>query len=211
MKLTKEAITETSRVKRLNLINAVTGVKPANLVGTKSKSGNTNVAIFSSVVHLGSHPALLGFFMRPQHEVRRDTYHNIVETSSYTINQVHTDFVANAHYTSAKFEQLESEFEKCHLDEEYIDGFYAPFVKQSRIKLAMKLQDVIPLSINKCSLLIGSIEYLDIADEFVDKNGEVDLELLNAAGIGGLNRYYELKEIANFPYARVTDLPNFDT
>ena len=95
MKLTKEAITETSRVKRLNLINAVTGVKPANLVGTKSKSGNTNVAIFSSVVHLGSHPALLGFFMRPQHEVRRDTYHNIVETSSYTINQVHTDFVAN--------------------------------------------------------------------------------------------------------------------
>ena len=32
MRLTKEAITETPRIKRLNLINAVIGVKPANLI-----------------------------------------------------------------------------------------------------------------------------------------------------------------------------------
>lgn len=211
MRLTKEAIVKTPRIKRLNLINAVTGVKPANLVGSKSKSGNSNVAIFSSVVHLGSNPALLGFFMRPQHEVRRDTYHNIIDTSYYTINQVHPDFVANAHYTSAKFDLHESEFETCQLEEEYMDHFYAPFVKRSRIKLAMKLEEVIPLSINNCSLIIGSIEHLDIADEFVGNNGEVDLEQLNAVGIGGLNRYYELKEVANFPYARVTDLPPFNT
>ena len=38
MRLTKEAIVKTPRIKRLNLINAVTGVKPANLVGSKSKS-----------------------------------------------------------------------------------------------------------------------------------------------------------------------------
>ena len=64
MRLTKEAIVKTPRIKRLNLINAVTGVKPANLVGSKSKSGNSNVAIFSSVVHLEVTSAI-GFFYAP--------------------------------------------------------------------------------------------------------------------------------------------------
>ena len=42
---------------RSNLVNSVVGIKQANLIGTISKSGITNLAIFSSVVHLGSHPA----------------------------------------------------------------------------------------------------------------------------------------------------------
>ena len=68
------------RVKRLNIINAATGIKPANLIASKSKDGQSNVAIFSSVVHLGSDPALLGFFFRPQYEKPRDTYLNIRST-----------------------------------------------------------------------------------------------------------------------------------
>lgn len=209
MRLNKEDIFNTTRIKRLNLINSITGVKPANLVGTKSTSGHTNVAIFSSVVHLGSHPALLGFFMRPQHDVRRDTYENIINTNYYTINQIHPDFVAQAHYTSAKFDYQQSEFDKCQLEEEYMDHFYAPFVRQSRIKIGMKLEEVVPLSINKCSLVIGSIEQLEIDDIYVDKAGEINLESINAVGIGGLNQYYELKQLAKFPYARVNELPDF--
>ena len=50
---------------RSNLVNSVVGIKQANLIGTISKSGITNLAIFSSVVHLGSNPALIGFFNRP--------------------------------------------------------------------------------------------------------------------------------------------------
>ena len=92
MYYSKEDIQNTSRVKRLNLINSVTGVKPANLIGTISESGVSNLAIFSSVVHLGSNPALLGFIMRPRHEVRRDTYDNILFSNCFTVNQVHPDF-----------------------------------------------------------------------------------------------------------------------
>ena len=47
---------------RINLINSCSGYKSANLIGTKSVDGITNVAIFSSVTHIGSNPALLGFF-----------------------------------------------------------------------------------------------------------------------------------------------------
>jgi flavin reductase (DIM6/NTAB) family NADH-FMN oxidoreductase RutF len=111
MHLTKEQIQETARIKRLNLINSITGVKPANLIASISKDGDSNLAIFSSLVHLGSNPALLGFVLRPQHEVRRDTYDNILATGYYTINHIHPDFIANAHYTSAKFSKQDSEFE----------------------------------------------------------------------------------------------------
>ena len=53
------------KISRLNLINSITGVKPSNLIGTKSKDGFSNLAIFSSVVHLGSKPPLIGFITRP--------------------------------------------------------------------------------------------------------------------------------------------------
>ncbi len=42
----------------------MTGIKPANLIGTISKNQVSSLAIFSSVVHLGSNPALLGFVLR---------------------------------------------------------------------------------------------------------------------------------------------------
>ena len=58
----EEDIEELDKVYRINLINSCSGYKSANLIGTKSKSGISNVAVFSSIVHLGSSPPLLGFF-----------------------------------------------------------------------------------------------------------------------------------------------------
>lgn len=209
MHYTKEDIQNTPRVKRLNLINSVTGVKPANLIGTISESGNSNLAIFSSLVHLGSNPALLGFIMRPRHEVRRDTFENIMHSNCFTVNQVHPEFVANAHYTSAKFEKEESEFEKCRLTEEYVNDFPAPFVKESRLKMGMKFEESIPIEINNCIMIVGSIQHLIVDDNAVDDNGQIDLQSLQSVGIGGLNRYYNLESIDKFPYARVNELPDF--
>ena len=140
MHLTKDQIQQTSRIKRLNLSNSSTGIKPANLIGTVSKSGHNNLAIFSSIVHLGSNPAFLGFFLRPLHEVRRDTYDNIIQTKYYTINHIPSQYVENAHYTSAKFDKEVSEFESCKFTEEYLFDFDAPFVKESRVKIGLKLE-----------------------------------------------------------------------
>ena len=209
MHFTEEDIKGLNRIKRLNLINSITGVKPANLIGSISSSGQTNLAIFSSLVHLGSNPALIGFVLRPQHEVRRDTYDNILQTECYTINRVHTSFIANAHYTSAKFSKQESEFEKCKLSEEYLFDFKAPFVKESRVKLAMKLEEMIPIEVNKCMMIVGSIQHLCIDDKAVEDDGQINLECLNEVGIGGLNSYYRLERIGQFPYARTNELPDF--
>jgi len=82
---------------RLNLINSITGVKPANLVGTTSNEKQDNLAIFSSIVHLGSNPAQIGMVTRPQVETMKDTFSNIMETKYYTINHISAPFVAESH------------------------------------------------------------------------------------------------------------------
>ena len=134
----KKSIDQLDRVTRLKLINSVTGVKSGNLVGTVSESGHTNWAVFSSIVHLGSNPSLLGFISRPQTEEVGHTFRNIRQTGFYTINHIHPKFAKKAHYTSAKFPSDVSEFDACELSELYVDNFKAPFVKESVFKMGVK-------------------------------------------------------------------------
>lgn len=210
MYLSKSDIENTERIRRLNIINSISGIKPANLVGSISKSGITNLAIFSSVVHLGSNPAMLGFIIRPGEKVRRDTFENIRETGIFTINHIHQDTTQRAHYTSAKFDSKVSEFEKCRFTEEYIDNFAAPFVKESSLKIGLKLIEELPIKINGTSMMIGEVQHLMVPDEAVMANGQLDLEQLKNVGISGLNNYYSLKRIANYPYARPEETPEFE-
>jgi flavin reductase (DIM6/NTAB) family NADH-FMN oxidoreductase RutF len=209
MHLTKEDIQNTERIKRLNIINSITGIKPANLIGTISGDGKTNLAIFSSVIHLGSNPALIGFILRPDREAGQHTFDNIKENGFYTINHIHESFTEQAHYTSAKFGRDESEFDACALTEEYIADFIAPFIKESTLKLGMKMVQIIPIELNGTVLIIGEVEHLIIPDAAMDEQGQIDLSQPNDVGISGLNTYYKLEKIAQFPYARPNALPDF--
>jgi flavin reductase (DIM6/NTAB) family NADH-FMN oxidoreductase RutF len=209
MYLSKQDIEASSRIKRLNLINSVTGIKPANLIGTKSNTGQSNLAIISSVMHLGSNPALIGFIFRPQHESPRDSYLNIKENGEFTINHVPPTHIENAHYTSAKFPKEVSEFLRCGFTEEYLPNFNAPFVKESLLKIGLKLVDEIPITINQTILMIGEIEHLVFPDYMMDSEGNLDLELTNTVGVGGLNTYYNVKKNSTFPYAHLEDVPEF--
>ncbi|MBX2969214.1 MAG: hypothetical protein KF803_07565 [Cyclobacteriaceae bacterium] len=54
-------ISSWSRFYRGNFINSLSGFKPVSLIGTISETGQTNLAIFSNIVHLGADPALVGY------------------------------------------------------------------------------------------------------------------------------------------------------
>ena len=92
MHYTRDQINDLEKIKKINLINSCSGYKSANLIGTISKEGITNVAVFSSVTHLGSNPPTLGFIIRPT-TVPRDTYKNILESGIFTINHVYEDIL----------------------------------------------------------------------------------------------------------------------
>ena len=208
MQWNKAEIESLDRKYRLNLINSITGIKPANLIGTKSKEGKENLAIFSSIVHLGSNPALLGFVLRPQDHSPRDTYANILETGVYTINHITESFIKKAHYTSAKLEKGVSEFERMNIEPEYLGNFHPPFVKASPVKIGMRHEESIPLS-NGCTFVMGSIELLNAPDASLNEWGEMELDENNGVGIGGLNTYYALQKLERFPYVREDEIPNF--
>jgi flavin reductase (DIM6/NTAB) family NADH-FMN oxidoreductase RutF len=195
--------------KRANLINSVSGYKSANLIGTISASKQTNLAIFSSVVHLGANPPLVGFIQRPLGEVARHSYENIKATGFYTINHIHKSFVEKAHYTSAKFDRNISEFAACKLTEEFIETFSAPFVAESKIKIGLKFVEEIPVKLNGTILMIGEIQRLIFPENAWLENGNVDLNSVEDLCISSLDTYHEVKQIAQFPYAKPDDLPEF--
>jgi len=209
MHYTKQEIEQLDRVQRIKFINAVSGVKAANLIGTISEKGITNVAIFNSVMHLGSDPALMGFILRPVGDVPRHTYENILKNGSYTINHVNTAIIKKAHYTSAKFDDGESEFQHCGLTEEFVDGVAAPFVKESHLKIGLKYAESIPIERNGTILVIGEIEHLRIPQNAIGEADDIDLAEINSVGISGLNTYYEVKKLERFPYVRRNEVPDF--
>ena len=204
----KSEIKDLNRIKRLRLMNSITGIKSANLIGSISESGNTNLAIFSSVVHLGSDPALIGFVMRPNNNVKRDTLNNILETKNFTINHIHSSFVENAHYTSLNFKHDQSEFDYCNLESFYIDNYLPPFVKESKVKIGLKLNEIIPIKSNGCKFIIGEVEHILIDDSIhLINEGSINLDESNSVGVGGLNSYYTMNKITELPFPRLSTTP----
>jgi flavin reductase (DIM6/NTAB) family NADH-FMN oxidoreductase RutF len=206
MYLNKDSIQQLEKFNRINLMNSITGISPANLIGTISNDSIENLAIFSSIVHIGSNPPLMGFILRPTKKIRRDTYENIIETNKFTINHINSDMVERSHYTSVKFDKNESEFQKCRLTAEYLNNFQAPYVKESYAKVGLELEDIQSIKSNGCRLIIGRVERLYVPDSAIYKNGNIQLDLSNSIGVGGLNTYYSLDKIAEYPYARVNNL-----
>ena len=198
----EEDIEELDKVYRINLINSCSGYKSANLIGTKSESGISNVAVFSSIVHLGSSPPLLGFFLRPTEIFPRNTYTNIKETQTYTINSIYKKIIDDAHHTSAKYDKNISEFSVTNLKEEYIDNIYPPFVEDSPIKIEMKFLEEIKIKQNKCKLIVGKIVSLHIDKKLLEKDGFLSLNKGEIPTIGGCDGYYIPKDYVRKEYQK---------
>lgn len=185
---TNKDISELNHIYKINMVNSLSGYKSANLIGTKSNEGKENVAVFSSVIHLGSNPPILGFIVRPT-TVPRDTYKNIKETGYYTINHIAESFIENAHHTSAKYNSEISEFDMTELIATYLDDFKAPFISQSPIKIAMKYIEEYHIKANNVIMIVGEIQSVTIEEGLLQEDGFIDLSKGNIAAINGLDGY----------------------
>lgn len=186
---------------RTQVINSLSGFKSANIIGTSNKEGIHNLAIFSSVVHLGASPALVGFITRPNTIVRH-TLENIQQTKKFTINQVNDSFWQEAHQTSARYDAGECEFKKTGLTPQVIEGVNAPFVKESRLKYALKLKEIVPIQLNGTLLVIGEITDILCDEEAIKSDGYIDIESLNTVMVSGLDSYHTSKRLSRLSYAK---------
>jgi flavin reductase (DIM6/NTAB) family NADH-FMN oxidoreductase RutF len=199
--ITRDEISQMEKVPRLNLINSCTGYKSANLIATKSLDGKSNVAIFSSITHLGSDPALIGFIMRPT-TVPRDTYKNLKETGYFTVNHITIDMIADAHHTSANYDLGISEFDKTNLIEEYKNEIEIPFVKGSPVQLFCKYLNEYHIEENGTIHVIASVENLFFDENLMHNDGWLQLDKGNVITLNGLDGYCLPKLADRFHYAR---------
>lgn len=201
MKIPNENILAFEKLYRTNFVNSLSGFKSANLIGTISKEGKTNLAIFSSVIHVGANPPLMGLLMRPV-SVERHTYNNIKEIDYFTINHINKDIFKQAHQTSARYEKDISEFDACGLTPEFTETIKAPYVKESKIKIGLKFVEEQEIKSNGTVFMVGEIVEVILPDDFVLSDGFIDVEKAGTIAISSLDSYHETKKIARLSYAK---------
>ena len=192
---------EMEQRKRAQFINSISGFRSVALIGTTDAKGQTNLAIFSSIVHIGSNPPLLSFIMRPD-SVERHTLTNIMETGFYTINHINADIYEKAHQTSARYPKNVSEFDAAQLTPAFKNDFLAPFVAESNIQIGMEFKERINININQTSMIIGEIKFVHYPSNCLLDDGFLDIEKAGTITSSGVDSYHTTQLLQKLEYAK---------
>lgn len=186
---------------RVHFINSIGGFKSVCLVGTTNTKGKTNLAVFSSLIHIGANPALVALIFRPS-PPERDTLTNLLETGFYTLNHINESIYQKAHQTSARYEKEISEFDETGLTPDYKNDFKAPFVKESAIQIGLRFREKIDIKINNTIMVIGEITEVYVPQNCLSKDGFLDIEKANSITCSGLDSYHTTKRLERLSYAK---------
>lgn len=157
------------RLYRRNLFNRLTGSRTVWLLGTRSLDGNSNLGLFSQIVHVSTSPPLIGIVFRPE-TPRHQTLENIRQTRSFTLNSVRIDHFLEAHRTSAAYAADVNEFEASGLKEERIEGFHAPFVKDALVKIALEPMESHTIESNLCRFVVAKVQEFSVREDQLDSD-----------------------------------------
>ncbi len=199
--ITNTELMQMEQRERAHLINSVGGFKSVCLIGTVDEAGQTNLAIFNSIVHIGANPPLISFIMRPD-SVERHTLSNILNVGYYTINHLNETIYKQAHQTSARYPKEVSEFDATGLTPEFKNDFKAPFVAESQIQLGIEFKERINLTINNTIMIIGEIKEIYFPTDCLLEDGYLDIEKAGTIACTGLDSYHLTQRLERLPYAK---------
>lgn len=199
--ISSEDIIAMEKQTRVHFINSIGGFKSVSLVGTEDRNGKTNLAVFSSLLHIGANPPLMALIFRPS-PPERNTLNNILETGFYTINHINEAIYKKAHQTSARYEKEISEFEATGLTPLYKNDFKSPFVKESSVQIGMAFREKIDLKINNTIMVIGEIVQVHFPENCLSKDGFLDIEKAESITCSGLDSYHTTKRLDRLSYAK---------
>ncbi len=196
-----EEIMNLEKQERVHFVNSLGGFKSVGLIGTQNKIGQTNLAIVDSIIHIGSNPPLFGIIFRPA-AYERHSLENILETRFYTINHINKNIYKQAHQTSARYNREISEFGVTGLNPEYKNDFFAPFVEESHVQLAMEFKEKTELLINNTVLVIGEIKAVYFPEDCLQNDGFLDIEKAQSITCSGLDSYHKTSIVDRLSYAK---------
>ena len=196
-----ETVMDLPKHYKTHLINSLGGFKSVSLLGTINSSGQTNLAIFSSIFHIGANPPLIALIFRPS-PPERNTLGNILETKYYTINHINEEIYTQAHQTSARYDDTISEFDVTGLQAEYKNDFIAPFVKESNIQMGIEFKERIDITINNTIMVIGQINEIFVPEDCLGEDGFINIEKANTITCSGLDSYHKTQQLDRLSYAK---------
>ena len=185
--------------------------RPICFASTIDKAGNVNLSPFSFFNLFSSNPPIVIF--SPARRLRdnstKHTLENIKEVPEVVINIVTYDMVQQTSLASCEYAKEVNEFVKAGFTPEPATIVSPPMVKESKIKLECKVQEIKPLGTagGAGNLIICEVLKLHIADSLLDENKKIDQRKINHVARLGADWYCVVNETNLFTVPKpVTEL-----
>jgi len=173
-----------------NYLQHAIAPRPICFASTIDKVGNINLSPFSFFNLFSSNPPIVVF--SPSRRVRDNTtkhsLQNVLEVPEVVINIVDYDMVHQTSLASCEFAKDVNEFEKTGFTMEAATIVKPPMVKESKIKLECRVNEVKPLGTEggAGNLVIAEILVMHIDESILNTEGKIDqTKIHHVARLGG--------------------------
>lgn len=164
--------------------------RPVCFASTIDQDGNVNLSPFSFFNLFSSNPPIVIF--SPARRVRdnsvKHTLENVQQVPEVVINIVDYDMVQQTSLASCDFPKESDEFVKAGFSKEKATVVKPPMVRESKIKLECKVNEVKPLGENggAGNLVICEVLVMHIDESILNEQGKIDQKKINhVARLGG--------------------------
>ena len=165
--------------------------RPIALASTIDKDGNVNLSPFSFFNLFSVNPPIVIFSpsRRVRNNTTKHTLENLHEVSEVVINIVTYDMVQQTSLASCEYESGIDEFFKAGFTKEKAAHVQPPMVKESKVKLECKVNDIVSLGEDKGAgnLVICEVLYMHVDDRIMneEKTAIDQTKLHHTARLGG--------------------------
>lgn len=181
---------ELSTVDLQNYLQYAIAPRPICFASTIDKAGNVNLSPFSFFNLFSSNPPIIVF--SPARRVRdnttKHTLENVMEVPEVVVNIVDYQMIQQMSLSSCEYPKEVNEFTKAGFTEEKASMVKPPMVKESKIKLECKVNQVLPLGTEggAGNLIIAEIIMMHIDESVLNADNKIDQTKLDlVARLGG--------------------------
>ncbi len=176
-----------------NYLQHTIAPRPICFASTIDTDGHVNLSPYSFFNLFSSNPPIVVF--SPARRVRdnstKHTLQNVLEVPEVVINIVDYDMVQQMSLSSCDYDKYTNEFQKAGFTEEKSTLVRPPMVKESKIKLECKVNQVIPLGTEggAGNLVIAEILMMHIDESVLNADNKIDQTKLDLVARLGANWY----------------------
>ena len=185
-----------------NYLQHAIAPRPICFASTIDKAGNVNLSPYSFFNLFSSNPPIVVF--SPARRVRdnstKHTLENVMEVAEVVINIVDYDMVQQMSLSSCDYPKDTNEFIKAGFTPQKATMVAPPMVKESKIKLECKVNQVIPLGTEggAGNLVLAEVLVMHIDESVLNADNMIDQTKLDLVARLGSNWYARINNESLF-------------